>query len=283
VGTYPTRTGNAVTPWIDGESAFVRICEAIESAQYSVWATVTFMWPTFEMPGGRGSALDVFGRAARRGLDVRLIFWRPDDETANLRTDAFWGSPAQLELLARCYPSVNIRWDRAAPGYCQHQKTWLIDASNDGGTSFIGGINLNPHSVARRDHQGAHENHDVYIEVAGPAVADVCHNFVQRWNEASERELSDGLWGPRGGEPLVFPRRLPATQGEAVIQIQRTTHAGLYHHSEPSPGGVSFPIGLGEKTNRFSTRRRFAPHSERSTSSINISMFPRSSPRWTTR
>src|SRR5690349_4341527 len=38
VGTYPTRTGNAVTPWIDGEPAFDRICDAIESAEHSVWA-----------------------------------------------------------------------------------------------------------------------------------------------------------------------------------------------------------------------------------------------------
>src|SRR5262249_5358506 len=89
VGTYPTRTGNAVTPWIDGEPAFDRICEAIESARHSVWATITFMWPTFRMPRGRGSALDVLECAARRGLDVRLICWRPDDETASLRTNAF--------------------------------------------------------------------------------------------------------------------------------------------------------------------------------------------------
>jgi len=253
VGTYPTRTGNTVTPWIDGEPAFDRICEAIESAQRSVWATIAFMWSTFRMPRDRGSALDVLERAARRGLDVRLIFWRPDDETAILRTNAFFGSPAHLELLARCYPSVNIRWDRASPGYCQHQKTWLIDGLDDGGTSFIGGINLNPHSLVRPDHQGEHQgehqNHDVYIELAGPAVADVCHNFVQRWNEASERERNDGRWGARSAETLAYPRGLPAARGLAVVQIQRTTHAGLYQRGDPPPGGASFPIALGEKTN----------------------------------
>ena len=249
VGSYPTRIGNAVTPWIDGEPAFERICEAIESAQRSVWATITFMWPTFQMPSGRGSALDVLERAAVRGVDVRLIFWRPDDETASLRTNAFWGSPAQLDLLARRCPSLNIRWDRAARGYCQHQKTWMIDGLEDAGTSFVGGINLNPHSVVGRDHPGEHENHDAYIEVTGPAVADVCHNFVQRWNEASEREQKDGHWGPRSSESLSYPRHLPAPRGEAVVQIQRTTHAGLYNSGDPPPDGVSFPIVLGEKTN----------------------------------
>jgi phosphatidylserine/phosphatidylglycerophosphate/cardiolipin synthase-like enzyme len=193
--------------------------------------------------------LDVLERAALRGLDVRLIFWRPGDETASLRANAFWGSPADMELLARSYPSVNIRWDRASPGYCQHQKTWLIDGRDDEGTCFIGGINLNPHSVVRPDHQGEHQNHDIYVEVAGPAVADVCHNFVQRWNEASERKLSDGRWGPRSAETLAYPARLPAPRGHAVVQIQRTTHADRYRRGEPAPGGESFPIALGEKTN----------------------------------
>src|SRR5262249_23672508 len=104
VGTYPTRTGNAVTPWIDGEPACERICEAIERAQRSIWATITFMWSTFQMPRGRGSALDVLARAARRGLDVRLIFWRPDDKTASLRTNAFWGSPAHFEVARAVLP-----------------------------------------------------------------------------------------------------------------------------------------------------------------------------------
>jgi cardiolipin synthase A/B len=248
-GSYPTRAGNRVTPWIDGEPAFRRICEAIEAARHSVWATVTFMWPSFQMPDGRGAALDVLELAADRGIDVRVIFWRPDEETASLRQNAFWGSSEHFEALSRRYPRVNIRWDRAHPGYCQHQKTWLIDATGEGATSFVGGINLNPHSMVRPDHRGEGHNHDVYIEVAGPAVADAHHNFVQRWNEASERRLSDGRWGDRSGEDLDYPAHTPARRGDALVQIQRTTHAGLYSNGHPPPGGKPFPIELGERTN----------------------------------
>ena len=190
-GPYPTRGGNLVRPWIDGEPAFRRICEAIETAQHTVWATITFMWPSFRMPDGRGSALDVLERAARRGIDVRLIFWRPDDETANLRRNAFWGSSDHFDLLAQHYPNLKIRWDRAHPGYCQHQKSWLIDAERETTTAFVGGINLNPHSLVAPGHQGEGQNHDVYVELRGPALADVQHNFVQRWNESSERTAVD--------------------------------------------------------------------------------------------
>ncbi|HET7230206.1 MAG TPA: phosphatidylserine/phosphatidylglycerophosphate/cardiolipin synthase family protein [Longimicrobium sp.] len=247
-GSYPARAGNRIVPWIDGEPAFRRICEAIELAHESVWATVTFMWPSFQMPDGRGAALDVLERAARRGVDVRLIFWRPDDETAGWRRNAFWGSAEHFELLSRRYPHVNIRWDRAHPGYCQHQKTWLIDADRDGGTSFVGGINLNPHSVVSSDHRGNHHNHDVYVEVTGPAVADVHHNFVQRWNEASERAQGDGRWGEGSVADLDFPEHQPPPCGTAVVQIQRTTHAERYTDGHPPPGGSPFPIALGERT-----------------------------------
>lgn len=242
-GPYPTRFGNRVQPWIDGQPAFSRICEAIEAATESVWATVTFMWPSFQMPDGRGSALDVLELAARRGVDVRLIFWRPDDETANHRPNAFWGSADHFEVLKRQYTHLKIRWDRAHPGYCQHQKTWLIDASRDTGMCFVGGINLNPHSVVTPDHRGDGHNHDAYIELAGPSVGDVHHNFVQRWNEASERASNDGRWGADSERDLLFPDLLPAECGVAYAQIQRTTHPGRYQ----SDG--AFDFAAGEKTN----------------------------------
>jgi len=247
-GTYPTRAGNRVVPWIDGEPAFRRICEAVELAQESVLATVTFMWSSFLMPDGRGSALDVLERAARRGVDVRVIFWRPDEETAEWRRNTFWGSAEHFSLLALRYPSINIRWDRAHPGYCQHQKSWVIDAARDVGTAFVGGINLNPHSVATPEHRGHHHNHDVYVEVTGPSMVDVHHNFVQRWNEASDRARSDGRWGERSDTDLAFPIQVPAARGAALVQIQRAMHAGRYAVHHTPPGGVPYPISLGERT-----------------------------------
>jgi phosphatidylserine/phosphatidylglycerophosphate/cardiolipin synthase-like enzyme len=242
------RTGNHVVPWIDGEPAFRRICEAIELAQERVWATITFMWPSFQMPDGRGSALDVLERAARRGVDVRLLCWRPDGETAALRLNAFWGSAEHFELLSR-YPRINVRWDRAHPGYCQHQKSWLIDPEGDQPTAFIGGINLNPNSLVTPQHLGDHQNHDVYVEVAGPVVADVHHNFAQRWNEASERTRGDGRWGERGDSDIDYPTHTPRARGDVVVQIQRTTHAGRYADNHPPPGASPYPIESGERTN----------------------------------
>jgi len=249
-GSYPTREGNRVVPWIDGEPAFRRIGEAIDAARHSVWVTITFLWPSFRMPDGRGSALDVLERAVARGVDVRLLCWRPDDETAELRPNAFWGSDAHLALLAERRSRVKIRWDRAQPGYCQHQKTWLIDGGADDAIAFVGGINLNPHTVVAPGHHGAQQqHHDLYIEVTGPSVVDVHHNFVQRWNEASDRHRDDGRWGHGSEDDLPFPTRTPPPCGDVRVQIQRTTHAGRYTDGHAPPGGARFPVARGERTN----------------------------------
>ncbi len=249
-GTYPARPGNSAQLLIDGEPAFRRICEAIENAQHSVWVTVTFMWSAFRMPDERGTALDVLARAAKRGVDVRVIFWRPDDETASLRHNAFWGASEHFEILQSLNAAINIRWDCAHPGFCQHQKTWLIDADEETQVAFVGGINLNPHSVVRPGHKGQEgQNHDVYLELSGPSVADVHHNFVQRWNEASERHTDDGCWGEGSKINLPFPTRLSAERGTAMIQIQRTIHAGLYQDGRAAVNGYAFDIASGERSN----------------------------------
>jgi cardiolipin synthase A/B len=247
--SYPPRPGNALRPLVDGEPAFRRVCEAIEAARESVWATVAFMWADFQMPDGRGSALDVLNRAAARGLDVRLIFWRPDPETERHKANAFWGSPEHIGLLQTSGSTIRVRWDRAQPGFCQHQKTWLIDPGTETETIFLGGINLNPQSVVAPGHRGEGQNHDVYIEVAGPSAVDVHHNFVQRWNEASERDSADGLWGSGSEIDLPFPTRLPKRRGDAVVQIQRTIHSSRYRDGRATPEGTPFDIRAGERSN----------------------------------
>jgi cardiolipin synthase A/B len=262
-GTYPPRVGNSVQLLIDGEPAFRRVCQAIETARHSVFVTVTFMWSAFRMPDGRGTTLEVLKRAAKRGLDVRVIFWRPDNETASLRRNAFWGAPEHFELLEQLQPQVSIRWDRAQPGFCQHQKTWLIDAGEAGQTAFFGGLNLNPNSMVAPGHHGEGQNHDLYIELIGPAVADVHHNFVQRWNEASERHLEDGRWGLNADHDLEFPTRLPFECGNVTVQIQRTIHAGRYKNKQAPVDGQPFDIALGEQTNfaQYCALIRAARHS----------------------
>ena len=245
-GSYPVRHGNSVHPLIDGVPTFRRIGEAIDQAQQSVWLTVAFYAPDFLMPDGRGALFDVLDRAAARGLDVRVIFWRPNPESIGLgRT--FAGSPADRDLLRQRGSRFRARWDRAHGHYLHHQKSWLIDAGRPSEVVFIGGINLTAQAVGSPGH-GDGNRHDVYVEVRGPAATDAHHNFVQRWNEASDREADDGRWGPGAEGHLLFPTRLSEPRGRSVVQIQRNVAAGHYSNGTASPGGAVFPIANGERT-----------------------------------
>jgi len=251
VGSYPLRYGNFISPLVDGEPAFRRICQAVEAARYSVWVTVAFIEMDFQMPDGRGSLFDVLERAQARGLDVRVIFWRINDGAGFAEHTVFSGSSAHRSWLQNRGSRFLARWDRAQKHYCHHQKTWLIDAGQPSEIAFVGGINLDKSSMVSPGHSsgdGPH-THDVYVEVRGPAATDVHHNFVQRWNEASERTLPDGGW-PDGHSQsrLDFPRELSAVAGQVTVQIQRTVRPGHYTDSTATPGGKPFPIQTGELT-----------------------------------
>ena len=221
-GPYPARPGNRVRTLVDGGETMRRIGEAIDGAHHSVWLTVAFYSDDFLFPDGSGPLFDVLDRAVARGLDVRLLIWRPNPETVPSRR-MFGGTAEQQALLARRGSRFRIRWDRAATVFCQHQKSWVIDAGQPSETSFVGGLNLT--SVAM-------ERHDVYVEVTGPSATDVRHNFVERWNEASERHAPDGNWACDAADQLPYPDPgrdgASAPRGPSTVQIQRMLDPSRY-------------------------------------------------------
>lgn len=247
-GAYPIRHGNFVAPLVDGGPAFRRICEAVEAAEHSVWVTIAFLGADFVMPGEYGSLFDVLDRATARGVDVRAIFWRPQDGLYE-SDEVFPGTVEQRAELANRGSKFLARWDRAKGRYCQHQKSWLIDAGRESEVAFVGGINLGNASVTEPGHRGGTEVqvHDVYTEICGPAATDVHHNFVQRWNEASERHEETGVWPAIAEQDsLAFPEVVSRTRGSDAIQIQRTVKAGRYSDATATPAGASHPVADGE-------------------------------------
>ncbi|GGF09326.1 phospholipase [Aliidongia dinghuensis] len=250
--SYPVRDGNLIRPLVDGVPAFTRIGAAVEAARHSVWLTVTFMAPEVELPQGRGTLFDLLDRAVARGVDVRVLFWRPNPETEHYgRT--FAGRPEDRALLAARGSRFRIRWDRSPTTYCQHQKSWLIDAGHDTELAFVGGININHRALGTRDHADMSRIHDAYVELAGPSATDVHHNFVQRWNEASECWAPDGTWGHTaldypGSDALEFPSCTSAGRGTSRVQVQRTISPGCYGDGHAAPGAPPFDIAAGERS-----------------------------------
>ncbi|OFX01687.1 MAG: hypothetical protein A3D94_16660 [Alphaproteobacteria bacterium RIFCSPHIGHO2_12_FULL_66_14] len=238
-GSYPIREGNRVRPLVGADTFFLRLCDAVDAARHSVWVTVAFWDRRFLFPEGRGSLLDVFDRAVARGVDVRLLVWRPNPE-ANHHPIMFAGTAEDRDMLRQCGTRVKIRWDRALDRYCQHQKSWVVDAGFPSETVFVGGANLTARSYGH--------HHDLYLEVTGPSATDIHHNFVQRWNEASEREAEDGNWNCDAANRLPFPVAASPPQGASTIQVQRMLHAARYFDGHPSPDGRPFDVARGERS-----------------------------------
>jgi cardiolipin synthase len=242
-GPYPVRAGNRVQPLIGGETAFRRICEAVEEARHSVWVTVAFLESTFEFPDARGHLFDVLDRAVERGLDVRALFWRSPEAWVFDPGSHFLGSEEDHVLLADRGARFLARWDRLDKTYCHHQKSWLIDAGRGGEVVFVGGINLDNDSVTKhpfplREGESVAHTQDVYCELAGPVATDVHHNFVQRWNGASERALPFGAWpAPERVDDLAFPKKVSIGTGGVPVQLSRTIRRGFYEDDTAPPGG----------------------------------------------
>jgi phosphatidylserine/phosphatidylglycerophosphate/cardiolipin synthase-like enzyme len=201
------------------------------------------------MPDSRGSFFDVLDRAVARGVDVRVIFWRPRELSPLETGTCFEGSEEERGWLVERGSRFLARWDSLPGGDCQHQKSWLIDAGLEGEVGFVGGINLERASVASPGHRPREggDIHDVYVELQGPVVTDIHHNFVQRWNQASERDRSDGAW-PADAErgDLPFPLVASPPAGDAVVQLTRTVQADRYSDGTAPPGGEPFAIADGE-------------------------------------
>ena len=254
-GSYPIRPGNAVRPLVDGEPAFREICQTVDAARKSVWVTVAFLKGDVQMPDGRGSFFDVLDRARGCGVDVRALFWRSPEQEKEQPGIHFPGTPEQRNWLRERGSRFLARWDALPKKLCHHQKSWIIDAGEPEEVAFVGGINLDPGSVVvpghpPRDVGNLHGNiHDLYVRVRGPAATDLHHNFVQRWNESTERGREDGVWPDVSrADDLPFPTALSSPAGEVAVQISRTVRPELYTDRTATPGGRPFAIAEGEQS-----------------------------------
>ncbi len=220
-GGTPPRQHNHIVPLIDGDEYFAELRAAIEQAEHYVYIIGWFLTPY--IPLGRrdpddiaeSRLLNLLSDAAQR-LPVRILLWN--------------GTPVFLQPTTRVVRSVQkileqdgrgdlvCRLDASAPAtHCHHQKAVVVD----GQVAFVGGMDLTTFQGDRWDTSGhairAGVNwHDVQVRVRGEAVADVEHNFRQRW-EASVSDI-----------PLPHLDPVIDSSWNMPAQVVRTIPAGFY-------------------------------------------------------
>jgi len=157
---------------------------------HSVWVTVTYN-PAGLPDAGRPrlAVRRARPRGGRAASTFRVIFWRHNAETClgrafDLRRLA---GPAR-DAGGRAAPASGRAGTAPRTPFCQHQKGLAHRCRRDGPRPRSvrwGSISTPRRGHGAGTHAGRNQVHDLFVELAGPSAADVHHNFVQRWNEAS--------------------------------------------------------------------------------------------------
>src|SRR5579863_1042249 len=193
------------------------------------------------------SIINVLSRVVSRGVDVRVLLW--DTYTFPFQTQP---SPKKVQevlepLGIRCLLDDSHMGLLNHPLEAHHQKTAIVDSR----LAFVGGLDLmveNSGDYDRWDTKGhpfytplrlgkdgkmPHSWHDVHILFEGPAVADVEHNFRQRWNAVVElHEAHSSLILPESTSQLpTAPTRAAHSlraKNSIRLQVTRTIPKGAY-------------------------------------------------------
>ncbi len=190
VMSRPMLRGNHVVPLVSGEEAYAEMLAAIDAAQHSL-AFATYIFDNDEQ-GER--FVDAFCRAARRGVEVRVLIdavgarysWPPI--LGRLRRHGVRGSYFLPTLVPWRVPYMNLR---------NHRKFLMAD----GRVAFTGGMNVRRGHVLEETHPDAIR--DLHFKVEGPVVFHMMDVFVHDWAFASHEWLDGPAWFPqlddRGG------------------------------------------------------------------------------------
>jgi phosphatidylserine/phosphatidylglycerophosphate/cardiolipin synthase-like enzyme len=170
---------------------------------------------------------------------------------------SFRGDPEEIAMLAARRCGVKMRWD-AVPRGCHHQKSYVVD----GEVAFIGGLNLTAEAMSSTAHE-TRDFHDVFTELRGPIVADVAHNFAQRWNQASvTREHRHGFPSFEAADDVDEDISPSKPVGRVPLQLVRTLRRDLYR-GEAGWSDERFDLSGGEDSIRLSVLEAIAGVRER--------------------
>jgi cardiolipin synthase len=188
----PLLPGNTVVPLIDGDEAYPAMITAMEEATQEIFLT-TYL---FKAGAVGDEFVDVLGRAAKRGVDVRVLI---DGFGALYSLRKPWKRlPGHGVRLARFLPpglipkglSVNLR---------NHRKILVCD-----NTAFTGGMNIADENTHP---EGTHGVRDVHFRCRGPVVAELRNSFLRIWGYAC------------GDAPHAFIHRHVPPEGDSLCRL----------------------------------------------------------------
>ena len=181
---HPLTSGDAYTVLTNGDVAFPAMLAAIDGAKHRI----SFEGYIFDAGEIGERFTTAFEAAARRGVDVRLIF-----DSVGATVDE-----AHLERLERA--GCKIGWFNRVRSlgleevnYRTHRKALVVD----GDVAFIGGIGIADQWAI--DTEQERKWRDTHVEVRGPAAINIEAAFHENWIETGGVVDPDVL--PHDGQP----------------------------------------------------------------------------------
>jgi cardiolipin synthase A/B len=166
---HPLTAGDTYTVLTNGDTAFPAMLAAVEAAQHRI-AFEGYIYDSKSDIAQRFTA--AFEAAARRGVDVRLVF---DSVGAKV-------APEDVDRLERA--GCHIGWFNPVKSkaieeanYRTHRKALIVD----GDVAFVGGIGIADQWATSTEKEVKWR--DTHVEVRGPAATDVEAAFNENWIE----------------------------------------------------------------------------------------------------
>ncbi len=172
LGEAPPLAAHAITPYLDGRSAYAAICAAIEAARHHVHLEY-YIWE----PDGIGTRLrDLLIAKARAGVEVRMLV----DGTGAVGLRRGWRAPlyAAGVQFAWFNPLTLKLWRRRRADFRTHRKIVVCD----GALGFTGGMNI---ADAQSEEFGPGYWRDTHLSFRGPAVWSLQRAFLHDWAYAT--------------------------------------------------------------------------------------------------
>lgn len=205
------RDGNQVELFVDGDSFYPEMLDAIGAAQYSVMLEMYLVTS--------GIVLDRFitalSEAVSRGVRVYLLLDHYGSR-GMLPEDRHRLRDAGIKL--GFYNPVSFyKWSRNFAR--DHRKLLVIDLKS----AFIGGAGLTDDYRIDQPSKPETPWHELMCRVQGPVVADMASLFRHLWRHVTAEQLARGSEGPAGNGTGEARVRLLTTAGLANQSIKIST------------------------------------------------------------